>query len=274
MRRERPSAAARIVAVYVGASVAWILLSDRVAGALVTDEETLLVVQNYKGIAFVLLSGALIYALVRSHSARVEAAAQRQHEAYDQTLLGWAAALDLRDHSTAEHTRRVTLWTVALARSMGVEGEQLLEVRRGALLHDIGKMGVPDAILSKPGPLTDEEWAVMRRHPELAVEFLGGIDYLRGSLDIPACHHERWDGTGYPRGMKGEEIPAPARMFAVVDVYDAVTSDRPYRRALPLDEAVGLIEQGRGTHFDPAVVDAFVRLLARTEGRLPVEEPA
>jgi len=272
VRRDRPSAAARIVAIYVAVSVAWILLSDEFAARLVTDPEAQTVVQNYKGIAFVLLSGALIYSLVRAHSARVDAAAQRQQEAYDQTLVGWAAALDLRDHSTAEHTLRVTSWTVALARSLGIDGDDLVAVRRGALLHDIGKMGVPDAVLSKPGPLTDDEWALMRRHPQLAVEFLGGIDYLRDSLDIPAHHHERWDGTGYPAGLRGEEIPRAARLFAVVDVYDAVTSQRPYREPLSTPDAVALLEAGSGSHFDPEVLRAFVDLLERTGGRLPAEE--
>lgn len=269
MRRERPSPAARILAVYVAVSVAWILLSDRIAAAIVVDDEALLEVQSYKGIAFVLLTGTLIYTLVRRHTDRVDAAAQRQQQAYDQTLLGWAAALDLRDHSTAEHTLRVTEWTVALADRMGTQGEDLVHVRRGALLHDIGKMGVPDSVLSKPGPLTDDEWVLMRRHPELAVEFLSGIDYLRDSLDIPASHHERWDGTGYPAGLAGTRIPRAARMFAVVDVYDAVTSDRPYRRPLALDDAVALLRQGSGSHFDPEVVQAFVSLLEETGGRLP-----
>src|SRR5581483_9371106 len=131
-------------------------------------------------------------------------------------------------------------------------------VRRGALLHDIGKMGVPDNILLKPGKLTDEEWEIMRRHPQYAFDLLTPISYLRRSLDIPFCHHEKWDGTGYPRGLKGEEIPLVARIFAVVDVWDAVTSDRPYRPAWTKDQALKHIQEQSGSHFDPRVVRTFL----------------
>ncbi len=261
MSQWRPTAAAKIVAVYLVLSVLWIVLSDQIVSAFVSHDAER-TVQSYKGVAFVLVTAALIYALIRRHSARLEAEAQRVEDAYDQTLLGWAAALDLRDHSTAQHTERVTLLTTALARRMGVSGVELDRVRRGALLHDIGKMGVPDAILTKPGPLTDDEWVEMRQHPALAVSFLDGIEYLRDSLDIPACHHEKWDGSGYPRGLAGQQIPLPARMFAVVDVYDAVTSKRPYREPMPTADALALVREGSGSHFDPAVVDAFVALVS------------
>ncbi len=175
--------------------------------------------------------------------------------------MGWAAALDVRDHSTAAHTARVTDLTEQLARAFGIHGHELVRIRRGATLHDIGKMGVPDEILRKDGPLTDDEWVLMRQHPDLAVQFLSGVNYLNDALDIPWCHHEKWDGTGYPRGLVGTEIPLAARIFAVIDVYDAVTSDRPYRRAHPHADVMTLIHDGRGTHFDPEVVDAFERLM-------------
>ncbi|MBI4316523.1 MAG: HD-GYP domain-containing protein, partial [Chloroflexi bacterium] len=132
--------------------------------------------------------------------------------------------------------------------------------RRGALLHDIGKMGVPDSILLKPGPLTDEEWVIMRLHPQLAYDMLSPINYLRSALDIPYCHHEKWDGTGYPRGLKGEQIPLAARPFAVVDVWDALRSDRPYRAAWPEEKVIEHIKAGSGSHFDPQVVEAFLGL--------------
>jgi HD-GYP domain-containing protein (c-di-GMP phosphodiesterase class II) len=147
--------------------------------------------------------------------------------------------------------------TVKLARSLGLGEEELAQVRWGALLHDIGKMGVPDAILLKPGPLTDEEWVAMKKHPAFAYEMLSPIHYLKAALDIPYCHHEKWDGTGYPRGLQGEQIPLAARIFAVVDVWDALTSDRPYRRAWAEEKARQHIQAGSGTHFDPQVVLIF-----------------
>ena len=181
-------------------------------------------------------------------------------DAYDATIAGWARALDLRDHETEGHSQRVTELTIRLARSMGVAERDLIQIRRGALLHDIGKMGVPDAILLKPGPLTAEEWPIMCRHPDLAVAMLEPIAFLRQALDIPHCHHERWDGTGYPRGLAGEEIPLAARIFAVVDIWDALTHDRPYRAALSEDATRAHLRGITGTHLDPTVVAAFLDL--------------
>jgi putative nucleotidyltransferase with HDIG domain len=177
--------------------------------------------------------------------------------AYDATLEGWSHALDLRDKETEGHALRVTEMTVKLARAMGVNEAELVDVRRGALLHDMGKMGIPDNILLKPGPLTDEEWEIMRQHPVYAYEMLAPIPFLRPALDIPYCHHEKWDGTGYPRGLKGEQIPSAARIFAVVDVLDALRSDRPYRPAWPKDKVYEHIRSCAGTHFDPKVVEVF-----------------
>ncbi len=182
--------------------------------------------------------------------------------AYDSTLAGWSRALDLRDKETEGHTQRVTQETLRLAREMGLADGELVHIRRGALLHDIGKMGVPDAILLKPGPLSDEEWGVMKKHPVYALELLAPTHYLRPALDIPYCHHEKWDGSGYPRGLKGEQIPLAARLFAVVDVWDALRSDRPYRQGWPIERVLEHIRAGAGTHFDPAVVEAFIRLHA------------
>ncbi|KPL91850.1 phosphohydrolase [Levilinea saccharolytica] len=179
-------------------------------------------------------------------------------EAYDATIEGWSRALDLRDKETEGHTRRVTEMTLRLAEAMGVSGEERVYYRRGALLHDIGKMGIPDSILLKPGSLTTEEWAIMRRHPSYAQAMLSPIPYLWQSLDIPYSHHERWDGSGYPRGLKGELIPLAARIFAVVDVWDALTSNRPYRPAWGEEEALAYIRDQAGKHFDPAVVNIFL----------------
>lgn len=186
--------------------------------------------------------------------------------AYDATLEGWSRALELRDSETEGHTERVAEITLRLARAMGIREEDLAHIRRGALLHDIGKIAVPDNILFKPGPLTDEEWAVIRRHPVWAKEMLSPIAFLRPALEIPYCHHENWDGTGYPRGLKGEEIPLAARIFAVVDSWDALCSDRPYRRAWPREQARGYIREQAGRRFDPAVVEVFLRMTGDEQG--------
>jgi len=181
--------------------------------------------------------------------------------AYDTTIEGWARTLDLRHADTEGHSRRVTDLTVRLAERMGVRGEELVRIRRGALLHDIGKMAVPDDIFLKPGPLDDDEWEVMRRHTTYAYELLSPIPFLQSALDIPYCHHERWDGTGYPRGLRGEQIPLAARIFSVVDVYDALTSDRPYRPAWSRDRALAYLREQAGTQFDPAAVEAFLEMI-------------
>jgi hemerythrin-like metal-binding protein/PAS domain S-box-containing protein len=175
-------------------------------------------------------------------------------QAYDATIQGWSRALDLRDNETEGHTQRVTELTTKLGRQFGLSEEELVHVRRGALLHDIGKMGVPDGILLKPGPLNDEEWIVMRKHTTFAYELLSPIHFLRPALDIPYCHHEKWDGTGYPRGLSGDQIPLAARIFAVIDVWDALTSDRPYRAAWPEEKVLDHIRSLAGIHFDPQVV--------------------
>ena len=182
--------------------------------------------------------------------------------AYDATIEGWSRAMDLRDHETEGHSRRVTEMTLRLARAMGIGDAELVHVRRGALLHDIGKVGIPDRILLKPGPLTDEDWQVMRRHPTYAYEMLSPISFLRPALDIPYCHHEKWDGTGYPRLLKGEQIPQAARLFAAVDIWDALRSDRPYRKGWPEKRVCEHIASLAGTHLDPAVVAAFLRITA------------
>ena len=181
--------------------------------------------------------------------------------AYDTTLEGWSRALDLRDKETEGHTQRVTEMTLRLGRAQGLTDEALIHLRRGALLHDIGKMAIPDAILYKPGPLNDDEWVTMRRHPEYAHGLLAPITFLHSALDIPYSHHEKWDGSGYPRGLQGEQIPLAARLFAVADVWDALRSDRPYRPAWPHAQTLAHIQALSGSHFDPRVVALFVQML-------------
>lgn len=182
--------------------------------------------------------------------------------AYDRTIEGWAYALDLKDEETAGHSQRVTQMTVRLARRLGISAADCVHVQRGALLHDIGKMGIPDNILLKSAELTEEEFALMKRHTIYAYELIAPIDFLRPALDIPYCHHEKWDGSGYPRGLSGEQIPLAARIFAVVDVFDALTSDRPYRPAWPRERALSYIRAESGRHFDPHVVEAFFQMMA------------
>jgi HD-GYP domain-containing protein (c-di-GMP phosphodiesterase class II) len=178
--------------------------------------------------------------------------------AYDTTLEGWAKALEMRDKETEGHSRRVTRLTLDIARSLGMEGEELIHVRRGTILHDIGKMGIADSILLKEGPLTEEEWEIMRQHPIYAYNLLSTIPFLKPALDIPYCHHEKWDGSGYPRGINGEQIPIAARIFSLVDVWDALISDRPYRKAWPEEKVISYIREQSGKHFDPSLVDIFL----------------
>jgi HD-GYP domain-containing protein (c-di-GMP phosphodiesterase class II) len=171
--------------------------------------------------------------------------------AYDATIEGWSRALDMRDRETEGHTKRVTETTLKLARIMGMSEADLVHMRRGILLHDMGKMGIPDTILLKPEALTVDEWKIMRLHPQYAFEMLAPIAYLRPALDIPGSHHEKWDGTGYPRGLKGEQIPLAARIFSVVDVFDALTSDRPYRKAWQKEKAIQYIADEKGNSSTP-----------------------
>lgn len=181
--------------------------------------------------------------------------------AYDATIEGWSRAMDLRDNETEGHSRRVTELTVQLAIEFGINDEDLIHIRRGALLHDMGKLGIPDFILEKPESLTNDEWVIMRKHPQFTYDMLYPIEYLRPALDIPYCHHEKWDGTGYPRGLKNEEIPLAARLFAIVDVWDALTSNRPYRSAWTKEKALAYIRGQSGKHFDPQVVDMFFKMI-------------
>jgi len=185
--------------------------------------------------------------------------------AYERTIEGWSRALDLRDKETEGHTQRVTELTLKLARMAGLPEKELVHLKRGALLHDIGKMGVPDRILLKPSALSEEEWEIMRRHPAYAYEMLAPIEYLRPALHIPYCHHEKWDGSGYPRGLKGGQIPLAARLFAVVDVWDALRSDRPYRKGWAEAKMREYLRTQAGIHFDPEVVELFFRMIGEND---------
>jgi putative nucleotidyltransferase with HDIG domain len=240
-----------------------LLLKEEVIGVFIvgTTDETRLFTSNEIDLCYILsfqvslaIANALLYKKAQQSIADLS-------RAYDTTLEGWSRLLDMRDHITEEHTLRVVDLTVALASRMGIPDSDLGHIRRGALIHDIGKMGIPDAILQKPGVLSDAEQKIMQTHPEKAHQILSQIDYLIPAMDIPYCHHEKWDGTGYPRKLKGEEIPLAARIFAVIDVFDAVTSDRPYRKAWKKEEALSYIKDQSGKHFCPEAVTAFLEMV-------------
>ncbi|MFW5714209.1 MAG: HD domain-containing phosphohydrolase, partial [Brevefilum sp.] len=191
----------------------------------------------------------------------LQQANENLRKAYDKTIEGWATALELRDQETEGHSERVVNLSLEIAREFGFEEKDLPHIRRGVFLHDIGKMGIPDRILRKPGPLTEEEWEIMRQHPKFAYNMLKDIDYLEPALKIPHYHHERWDGSGYPEGREGEEIPLEARIFMVVDIWDALTSDRPYRDAWSEEKTIKYLKEQAGKELDPEVVEVFLEII-------------
>ncbi len=192
---------------------------------------------------------------------RAEETEVQLKESYDKTLEGWAKALEYRDRETEGHSRRVTNLCTLLALQLGLAENELIQLHRGALLHDIGKMAIPDSILFKPGPLNESEWELMRMHPVYAKEMLEDIPYLKEAVTIPFCHHERWDGKGYPQGLKGEDIPLTSRIFTIVDHWEALNSDRPYRKAVPRDQVLSHIRDNSGIIYDPAIADKFLDLM-------------
>ena len=219
------------------------------------DEEWLTYMEMLAGQAAIAIDNAMLFK-------NLQLSNQELTLAYDKTIEGWSRALDLRDKETEGHSRRVTAMTYKLASKMGIKQPELTHMCRGAMLHDIGKVAIPDNILLKAGPLDDEEWITMRRHPMIAVELLTSISHLAPALDIPRSHHEKWNGTGYPDHLAGEDIPLAARLFAVVDVYDALTSDRPYRPAWSPTEALDYILEQSGAHFDPSIVPVFISMVS------------
>lgn len=237
-----------------------VIYVDNRAHAGIFRESDLVLINAFADQAAVAIDNARLFENLKRTNFQLEAANMELQIAYEATLNGWVRALDLRDKETEGHTQRVTILTQKLARSMGVDDDDMVHVTRGALLHDIGKMAIPDGILLKPGQLTDDERKLIQKHPVYAYEMLSPIEFLRPAIDIPYCHHEKWDGTGYPRGLIGEDIPFAARIFPVIDVWDALTSDRPYRRGMPRDVVRQHIQADSGKHFDPRVVNAFFKL--------------
>ena len=237
-----------------------VIYVDNRAHAGIFRESDLALIDAFADQAAVAIDNARLFENLKKTNFQLEAANLELQIAYEATLNGWVRALDMRDKETEGHTQRVTALTQKLARCMGVDDDDMVHVTRGALLHDIGKMAIPDGILLKPGPLTDDERKLIQKHPVYAYEMLSPIEFLRSAIDIPYCHHEKWDGTGYPRGLKGEDIPFSARIFPVIDVWDALTSDRPYRKGMPQDVVRQHIQADSGKHFDPRVVNAFFEL--------------
>jgi PAS domain S-box-containing protein len=197
----------------------------------------------------------------------IQIAHQNLQEAYDRTIEGWVRALDLRDRETEGHTQRVTEMTVKVARALGLPESEIIHVKRGALLHDIGKIAIPDEIIKKTSPLNEREWNIMRKHPEYAYELISPIAYLEPALAIPYCHHERWDGSGYPHGLKGEEIPLTARLFAIIDVWDALTSARPYHTPNTPEDTIAFLKKEAGRLFDPHLVELFLHVLKQEKNQ-------
>jgi response regulator RpfG family c-di-GMP phosphodiesterase len=281
----------RTVLLYVIFASLWVFLAEQVPALLSGSNSAVLsFLHVYRGTGFVVFSGILIYILLlmgsptevakltekfpgRQKSAEgVKPAHIELSNDLDALIERWAQALEMRNQESAVHCWRISEMTVQLGKSFGLTDEELVHIRRGAHLHDIGKMALPDSILMKNGPLTEDERAVMQQHPDIAFQLLSGISALVPALDIPYCHHEKWDGSGYPRGLKGSEIPLSARIFTVIDVWDALTSERPFRNSLPERAALTYIRSQSGSHFDPSVVEKFLELSRIKELRYREEE--
>jgi putative nucleotidyltransferase with HDIG domain len=248
----------RIVAIYVSVALLWVLFSDHLLFSLNLDEPTLSTLNSIKGSLYVLVTGALLYWLIGRDVRRMDRLNHLLLRGNEQSLRALVSAMDVRHKETRDHSERVMRMTVALARRVGLEGDPLRHVRFGALLHDIGKLALPDAILIKPGPLTPDEMTLMRTHTVLGRDLLMRTAFLRPAVDIPYAHHERWDGTGYPRGLRGEDIPLAARIFSVVDVWDALSFPRVYKSAWPEPEVIDYLRNAAGGQLDPGIVALFL----------------
>lgn len=264
----------RIVIVYLVVGIAWIWFSDRLIAASLSSPEAITTAQNVKGWLFILITAAMLYLLVQGYFHALNKKHRELVESYDQTIRGWIEVMDLRHHETRNHTERVTRMTVSFAKLAGAEPKHLETIARGATLHDIGKIGIPDSILIKPGKLDPDEWKLMKTHPEIGRRLLEKISFLQPCIDIPWCHHEKWDGSGYPRGLRGKEIPLPARLFAIVDVWDALTHKRVYKDAWPEPEVLEHIRSQSGLHFDPDLVEMFIANYEKIKQEAGVETDA
>jgi putative nucleotidyltransferase with HDIG domain len=252
------SAQFRIAFLYVLLASLWIWLSDHALALLVHDPVHMVWAQSAKGWLFVLLTGLMLYWLVGRDLRRLAAINRQLVHGHEQALRVLVSAMDIRHKETRDHSDRVMRMAMGLARLTGMQDDALLALKFGALLHDIGKLAIPDAILIKPGRLDEAEMAHMRRHPEIGRELMEQVDFLRKATDIPYAHHERWDGTGYPRGLRGEEIPLAARIFSIVDVWDALSFPRVYKPAWPEHEVLAYLRAAAGSQLDPQLVQLFL----------------
>jgi len=250
----------RITSIYAFVGFLWIYFSDRLIQAAFQSPDSITAAQNIKGWFFIVITAGMLYVLVQEHFRSLKKKHRELIESYDQTITGWMEVMDVRHRETRDHTDRVTRMTVAFAREAGITDEdELTTIRRGATLHDVGKIGIPDAVLIKPGKLDEDEWRIIRKHPEIAADILTRIHHLSPCVHIPYCHHEKWDGSGYPQGLRGKQIPLPARLFAIVDVWDALIHDRVYKAAWPEEDVLAHIAEQAGRHFDPELAELFVR---------------
>ena len=249
----------RIVIIYLAIGVLWIFFSDFAVEILFEHKEDVTIAQNIKGWFFILVTGTLLFFLIQKDVNKITKTSTQLAESYEQTIHGWVRVMDLRHQETTDHTARVTRMTIELAKIAGINSKEELKcIERAAILHDIGKIGISDASLIKPGRLGDEEWDLIKMHPQIAYDILSNISFLKSSIDIPYAHHEKWDGSGYPQGLKGEAIPMAARMFAIIDVWDALIHPRVYKDAWPEEKVLKYIKEQAGKHFDPKIVRLYL----------------
>lgn len=254
----------RIVLLYLLFGIAWVFVSDIGVITLFSGEENITIIQHFKGWVFVVLTAAFLFVLIRQDFNKLQQANDQVLKGIEQAVVGWIQVMDVRHKETGEHSERVALMTVALAKLRGITDEKHLQsIRYGALLHDIGKIGIPDAILTKPAALTEEEMQLMKQHPQIAYDVLSQNDFLRQYMAIPYQHHERWDGQGYPQGLKGTEISLEARLFSIVDVWDAIYHRRTYKDAWPEKEVLAYLADQSGKAFDPQICTLFIKHYAQ-----------
>lgn len=259
----------RIVSIYLLLGVLWIFFSDMAVEYLFESKEQLIFAQNIKGWCFITFTGLLLFVLINKEINKVNAVNTQLINSYEQTIEGWVHVMDLHNKETKDHTQRVTTMTIEFAKIYGITNKDELDIiGRGAVLHDIGKIGISDAVLLKEGKLDEKEWSQIKMHPKIAHDIISNINFLNPSIDIPYYHHEKWDGSGYPTGIKGESIPIAARLFAVIDVWDALIHPRVYKSAWPEQKVLSYIQKGSGKHFDPKVVKIFLENYEQIKGEV------
>jgi len=248
----------RISLTYLCVGVLWVFFSDQWVDSLFESKEALMLAQNIKGWLFIVVTAGLLFLLVRQAVLANESKHQQLLDSYDETIRGWIHVMDVRHKETRDHTVRVTRVMLEFARCYGITDDvELQRIERGAILHDIGKVGIPDQVLTKPGRLNEEEMALIRQHPKIAADILQRVHFLRPSMDIPLYHHEHWNGQGYPYNLSGQRIPVAARLFAIVDTWDALSHDRVYKQAWSEQRVLEYLSEQSGTQFDPEMVEVF-----------------